>query len=111
MEGALFILFILAAIAIAMVVFAVWVFVMVIKALIHALVTPFKKAKAARLPPPVRHVPLPVRAKAAGEPVTCPRDNCRQINPAAAQFCRRCGMNLVEVRAYGRTRAGRELVA
>jgi hypothetical protein len=113
MEVALAILILIAVIAIALVVFTAWVFVSVLKALVRTVVTPFKKAKPAALPPPpVRRPQLQdVASSVFDEPARCPRDNCRQINPAAAQFCRRCGMNLVAIKAYGPTKARRELVA
>jgi ribosomal protein L40E len=39
----------------------------------------------------------------------CPRDRCRTPNPPDAQFCRRCGMNLVAAKVSASPTNGRML--
>ena len=49
-------------------------------------------APVPQTPPALQY--FPVRAPQV-QWTRCPRDRCRTPNPPEAQFCRRCGMNLV----------------
>jgi ribosomal protein L40E len=57
-------------------------------------------------PPTLQYFPRRKQQASAGR---CPRENCRAENPPEAQFCRRCGMNLVAVKVYGPSKRGRVL--
>jgi hypothetical protein len=115
MEIAIAIMILIGVIVVAAVAFTVWLTIMIVKAIVRTVVTPFKKPKPPAIqrvtvkpPPQLQYVPV---RHEDSDPARCPRGNCRQINPASAQFCRRCGMNLVAIKAYGPARVQRELVA
>lgn len=116
------ILVILAAIFAGTVFAIVWIATVVVRTLLKAVAYTFKRPKPGVLTPPTLPKTLepPVRRQTSArvvsgpkvvEPMSCPRDNCRQLNPGQAQFCRRCGMNLVAIKAYGPAKTRRELVA
>lgn len=117
------ILVILAVVFVGIIFAIVGIAAAMIRLSVKLLAWPFKRRRSPMLPPPrlppqVLALPSVQRqaAKVAPrsqvvEPASCPRDNCRQLNPGHAQFCRRCGMNLVAVKAYGPAKAQRELVA
>ncbi len=77
----LFTLVFFAVIAITTLVFGVWMFVMVIRAIGRGIAAIFRP-----------NVPVTTLRK---NDERCPREGCRAINPPSARFCRRCGQELL----------------
>jgi hypothetical protein len=92
--------------------FTAWVAFMIIRGITRA-VSPKRPVTApAMLPPPPTSAPaLKYFPPRAPEPrwSRCPQDRCRTPNPPDAQFCRRCGMNLVAAKVSGSSMNGRVL--
>lgn len=85
MEVFVTILIFIAAMAVAFLLFIGWVVVTIIKAVKRAFTRPSIAARQS----------IPTRDYSPAGTIRCPRENCRHWNPIPAQFCRRCGMNLV----------------
>jgi ribosomal protein L40E len=119
METAISIFVLVGVILLAAVLFVGWVCFAILRAIVRTL-SAFAKPKprtppmlpgpvlAPMLPglPQLRYFPRRQQQAMAGR---CPRDNCRAENPMDAQFCRRCGMNLVAEKVYGPPKRGRVL--
>lgn len=103
------ILVVVLMVTVAAVLFIGWVGFSIIRAVVKAILA-FSKPKRPVPPrpaPPPALSPAPMgvpplkffpRRDAQVSAGRCPRDNCRAENPAEAQFCRRCGTNLVAKR-------------
>ena len=110
----------IALVGVAMTAFTVWAIVMVIKLLVRAVNGPKQKQPeffmrppatlpAAMTPPPLKYFPVRQPQPPTIQWTRCPRERCRTPNPGEAQFCRRCGMNLVAAKVAGQAPRGREL--
>jgi ribosomal protein L40E len=68
-------------VAISAVIFAIWLFVSIVKWMVYGTVGLVRSAGR----------PEPLSAPTFG----CPRRSCRATNPSSARFCRRCGQEFL----------------
>ncbi len=108
---------VIALVFLAALAFLAWLVFMIVRSLYRGVVGAVKlPAKAVshvpRLAPAPKSPPqlqyFPVRAPEI-QWARCPRDRCRTPNPPDAQFCRRCGMNLVAAKVSASPTNGRML--
>jgi hypothetical protein len=111
---------VLALVFLAALAFLAWLVFMIVRSLYRgvkgAVKLPAKVVKqmspAPRLTPAPKTTPqlqyFPVRAPEISWS-RCPRERCRTPNPSEAQFCRRCGMNLVAAKVGALPTNGRML--
>ena len=69
-------------VAISAVIFAIWLFVSIVKWMIFGTVN-LVRSPAGRAEP------------ASAPTFGCPRRSCRATNPSSARFCRRCGQEFI----------------
>ena len=82
MEGPLTILVFIGVIFVTALIFAVWVVVSIVRAVVRGMFMIFRGGRKVPI------VPMAVRGR------ICDNARCRASNPAAARFCRRCGREL-----------------
>ena len=82
-------------IAIGAVVFAIWLFVSIVKWMIGGTMSLVRATGGGRMQP------------ISSPSLACTRRSCRAVNPASARFCRRCGQEFMRQQmAAGRHRCG-----